>query len=88
VRIGLDASREVTGVALQVEGINPIRYGWLPANLGILARWEVTCGFCRSRFSRLAWDLPMGTWLSAISCPACGTRNLLPGHPDLRSPGG
>jgi rRNA maturation endonuclease Nob1 len=40
---------------------------------GILARWELTCGFCKTRFRKiqpLAWD--------GSVCPACGTRNLLP----------
>ncbi len=73
-------------MTLEVDGINPVRHGWLPANLGVLARWEVTCGFCRERFARFAWDLPVGTRLSAVACPACGTRNRLPGHPDAGGP--
>jgi hypothetical protein len=72
-------------MALEVDAINPVRYEWMPANLGIVARWEATCGFCRLRFSRLAWDLPVGTRLSWVGCPACGTRNLLPQHPRYRA---
>jgi rRNA maturation endonuclease Nob1 len=37
------------------------------------ARWELTCGFCKERFSRVQ---PI-FWSSAV-CPYCGTRNLLP----------
>ncbi len=69
-------------MALHVVGINPVRHEWLPANLGILARWEVTCGFCRIRFSRIGWGLVVASRLSRVTCPACGTVNLLPDHPD------
>jgi uncharacterized Zn-finger protein len=72
-------------MVLEVEGINPVRLGWLPASLGVLGRWEVTCGLCRNRFSRLAWELMIGSRLSWVACPWCGTRNLLPNHPKVRS---
>ena len=39
-------------MVLEIEAINPVRSSWLPGNLGILARWEVTCGFCRARLAR------------------------------------
>lgn len=74
-------------MALEVEAINPVRSGWLPANLGILARWEVTCGFCRTRFARFVWELLAGSRMSWVSCPACGTHNLLPHHPNVRRKG-
>jgi hypothetical protein len=38
--------------------------------LGHTARWEMTCGFCRTRFR--AWVL----WrVMPARCPACGTLN-------------
>ena len=38
-----------------------------------VARWELTCGFCRMRFKKdVYW---VASW---IDCPGCGTRNLLP----------
>lgn len=74
-------------MVLKVEAINPVRLEWLPGNLGIIGRWEVTCGFCRIRFSRVAWELMIGSRLSWVGCPACGTRNLLPHHPEIRSRG-
>ena len=75
-------------MALEMEGIDPVRFGWLPASLGIVARWEVTCGFCRTRFSRVRWELLTGSRLSWVACPACGTHNLLPHHPQIRARGG
>jgi hypothetical protein len=37
------------------------------------ARWQLTCGFCRTRVQETGW------WArSFVTCPACGTRNLLP----------
>ncbi len=72
-------------MALEVEAINPVRRSFLPANLGILATWEVTCGFCRTRFARLRWELMAGSRMSSVACPACGTHNLLPHHPKVRS---
>ncbi len=77
--------RENGAVAFEVEAINPVRFQWLPADLGIVARWEVTCGFCRTRFSRLRWELMFGTGMSWVGCPACGTHNLLPHHPKVRA---
>jgi len=74
-------------MALDVEAINPIRLGGLPANLGILSRWEATCGFCRTRFARFNWELMLGSRLSRVTCPACGTHNLLPHHPDIANRG-
>lgn len=48
------------------------RYGLV---LGLLriARWELTCGLCRERVR-----LIQRYGFSAITCPYCGTRNLLP----------
>lgn len=74
-------------MALEVEGINPVRLAWLPSNLGIIGRWEVTCGFCRTRFARLAWELMIGSRMSWVACPDCGTHNLLPHHPKIRARG-
>jgi hypothetical protein len=75
-------------MALEVEAINPVRLGWLPSNFGIFGRWEVTCGFCRTRFARFAWELMAGSRLSRVVCPECGTHNLLPHHPKIRARGG
>lgn len=80
--------QEEAGVALEVEAINPVRLGWLPSSLGIFGRWEVTCGFCRTRFARYAWELMIGSRMSWVACPACGTHNLLPHHPKIRARGG
>jgi hypothetical protein len=82
------ARKEPFGVALEVEAINPVRSSWLPANLGIIARWEVTCGLCRTRFSRVLPELMIGSRMSWVGCPQCGTHNLLPHHPALRGRGG
>jgi hypothetical protein len=38
-----------------------------------VARWELTCGFCKERF-RIVHLI----WFSSAVCPYCGTRNLLP----------
>lgn len=60
---------------LKVDAINPVldesfrSLRWLVR----AARWEVTCGFCRSRFKDTGWMLR-----GSVVCPACGTRNLLP----------
>jgi rRNA maturation endonuclease Nob1 len=60
---------------LRVEAINPVldeswrSFRWVVR----AARWEVTCGFCRTRFKDTGWMLR-----SSVVCPACGTRNLLP----------
>jgi len=37
------------------------------------AHWELTCGFCKERFSRTQFFA-----LSSADCPFCGARNLLP----------
>jgi hypothetical protein len=70
-------------VALEMEAINPVRLGWLPSNLGIFARWEVTGVFCRTRLARYAWELMVGSRMSWVACPECGTHNLLPHHPKV-----
>ena len=36
------------------------------------ARWELTCGFCKERFTE-TWSMGSG-----VDCPYCGTYNLLP----------
>lgn len=60
---------------LRVEAINPVldeawrSFRWVVR----AARWEVTCGFCRTRFKDTGWMLR-----SSVVCRACGTRNLLP----------
>ncbi len=73
-------------MALEVEAINPVRVGMFPPNvLYVVARLEVTCGFCRTRFRRTVLDLIIGSRLSRVACPACGTHNLLPHHPSIRS---
>jgi len=75
-------------VALEVEAVNPVRLGMFPPNLlFIFARWEVTCGFCRTRFKRIVLDLMVGSKMSWVGCPACGAHNLLPHHPDVRAKG-
>ena len=73
-------------MALEVEAINPVRFDLFPPNLLFeFARWEVTCGFCRTRFRRTALDRTAGSRRSRVACPACGTQNLLPHHPSIRS---
>jgi hypothetical protein len=43
-------------MALEVEAINPVRFDLFPPNLLFeFARWEVTCGFCRTRFDARPW---------------------------------
>ena len=72
-------------MALEVEAINPVRLGMFPPNvLYVVGRWEVTCGFCRTRFRRIVLDVIIGSRLSKVTCPACGTHNLLPHHPNVR----
>jgi hypothetical protein len=60
---------------LQVDAVNP-ELVELPLGLNLLfwlahmVRWELTCGFCRTRFR--AWIL----WrVMPTRCPACGTLN-------------
>ena len=75
-------------MALEVEAVNPVRLGMFPPNLLFaFARWEVTCGFCRIRFRRTVLDLMVGSKMSRVACPACGTYNLLPHHPNVRAKG-
>jgi len=58
--------------------VNAIDARWidrwlLVVTLGMFWRWELTCGFCRTRFRKdkfVAGD--------SAECPVCGTRNLLP----------
>jgi hypothetical protein len=60
---------------LIVDGINPIlaTRGWRSLLWVIRgATWEVTCGSCRTRFTRMIW-----LFASSVDCPACGTRNTL-----------
>lgn len=71
-------------VDFEVIGIDPVQIGWLPANLSLLSRWEVTCGLCRTRFRRWLIEMFWGTRMSWVGCPACGAHNLLPHHPALR----
>jgi hypothetical protein len=70
-------------VVLEVEAINPVRVAFIPG-LSVFASWEVTCGFCRTRFRRFVLELIVGSRMSWAGCPACGTHNLLPHHPSLR----
>jgi hypothetical protein len=74
-------------VALEIEAINPVRTTFVPG-LTIVARWEVTCGFCRTRFQRVVFELIVGSRMSWVGCPSCGTHNLLPHHPSLRNRAG
>jgi hypothetical protein len=59
---------------LIVEAINPeVVSGWRSLLWVVrTAKWELTCGFCRTRFQSYCW-FP----LSWIDCPSCGTRNSL-----------
>ncbi len=60
---------------LTIPAINPVldrswrSMRWLVRG----ARWELTCGLCRTRFADEGWMLR-----STAVCPACGTRNRLP----------
>jgi hypothetical protein len=81
----MPAGRDRRLVAVEVEGINPVQVGWLPGNLGLVSRWEVTCGACRARFRRMLVELLWGSRLSWVGCPVCGAHNLLPHHPAMRS---
>ncbi len=80
----MPADRDRRLVPIEVEAIDPVRVGWLPANLGPISRWEVTCGSCRARFRRGLVEPLWGTRLSWVGCPACGAHNLLPHHPAIR----
>jgi hypothetical protein len=61
---------------LQLRAIDPqLDIGLAAALLASMyfARWELTCGFCRTRFRKT--QIFTFTW---ADCPNCGTRNLLP----------
>ena len=73
-------------MALEVEASIPVRFDLFPPNLLFeFARWEVTCGFCRTRFRCTALDRTVGSRTRRVACPACGSHNLLPHHPSIRS---
>ena len=57
---------------LTVDAINPLIDETWPRVLSAFAfvRWEVTCGFCRTRFGSAE------AWRESVVCPVCGTRNL------------
>ncbi len=59
---------------LKVEAINPVLETSLRSLLWVVraARWELTCGFCRTLFQSTVWLLA-----SSIVGPDCGTRNML-----------
>ena len=59
---------------LKVEAINPVLItGWRSfVWLSRRVEWELTCGFCRTRFRRTVWMAS-----GSVVCPACETRNLL-----------
>jgi rRNA maturation endonuclease Nob1 len=59
---------------LKVEAINPVLDTSLRSLFWVVraARWELTCGFCRTRFQGTVW-----LFASSTVCPACGTRNML-----------
>jgi len=59
---------------LEVNAINPglVEHPFglgLPFRLGSSGLWELTCGFCRTRFS--SWML----YRLPARCPVCGTLN-------------
>jgi hypothetical protein len=60
---------------LKIDAINPVRTDTWTTFLWVarMARWELTCGFCRTRFTSSGMF-----FRSSAVCPACGTRNLLP----------
>jgi hypothetical protein len=68
---------------LTVDAINPELIEPWPAALTALGvvRWELTCGFCRTRFRRTVWMI----W-SLAACRACGTRNDLEYRPGRSEP--
>ena len=72
-------------MALELEAINPVRVGPFFATFAVVARWEVTCGLCRTRFRRYVFELRVGSIFSWVACPECGTHNLLPHHPKIRA---
>jgi DNA-directed RNA polymerase subunit RPC12/RpoP len=61
---------------LEVEAINAQRdTGWRGWALAMVwyTRWDLTCGFCRRPFASNLFGAA-----TALDCPHCGTRNLLP----------
>jgi DNA polymerase II large subunit len=80
----LPADRDRRFVPVEVDGIDAVQVGGLPGNLGLVSRWEVTCGVCRARFRRMQVELLWGSRLSWVGCPECGAHNLLPHHPTIR----
>jgi len=63
---------------LILDAINPVRTDtWSSLHWAIRgARWELTYGFCRTRFERVIY------WVgTSIGRPSCGTRNRLPYPP-------
>ncbi len=59
------------GMSLEVRD-RPNQISWIPAFLGIPSRWEVTCGFCRTRFRRFSWELMAGSRMSRVTGSRCG----------------
>jgi hypothetical protein len=72
---------------VEIPAVDAVQIGWLPASLSLVARWEVTCGVCRTRFRRVLIELLWGTSMSWVGCPACGAHNLLPHHPSVAGRG-
>ena len=68
---------------LELEAINPVRTdSWRTLHwVARMGRWELTCGFCRTRFTSVRSFVR-----SSIVCPGCGTRNLLPHSLKVRRP--
>lgn len=58
------------------------RVAWLLGTFFRVARWELTCGFCKERFRKTQYYVS-----STAVCPHCGTRNLLPVPRFPRDPG-
>jgi hypothetical protein len=75
-------------MTLELEAINPVRInGFLHGFVAFSGRWEVTCGLCRIRFQGNLSEPIVGSPMSWIACPECGTHNLLPHHPAIRGRG-
>jgi uncharacterized Zn-finger protein len=68
---------------LTVDAINPVLDESWPRALSAMGfvRWEVTCGFCRTRFGSAG-----RSWRDLVVCPLCGTRNLLLYRPGPSEP--
>ncbi len=64
---------------LVVEAINPVPDSWRSLRWMVRAfRWELTCGFCKTRFADTGWVAR-----TTVNCPACGTKNMLLTGPRL-----